>query len=135
MKRREALRNISTLVALMATRLGYEAIAEAQQPAKVFKIGWLAWRSVSSVASRIEVVKRELRALGYVEGKNIIFEFRSADNKVDRLSALVDELIGLKVDLLVTPSGEVALALKNATRTIPVVFITSGDPVAAGLID
>ena len=62
--------------------------AEGQQPAKVVKIGWLSIRSVSSVASTIEFVKRELHALGYVEGKNILFEFRTADNKLDRLPAL-----------------------------------------------
>ena len=111
------------------------AVAEAQQQGKIAKIGWLSTRSVSSVASTIEIVKRELLALGYVEGKNIIFEFRSADNKLDRLPALAGELVGLKVDLLVTPSGTAALAFKNATRTIPIVFINQGDPVASGLID
>ena len=109
--------------------------AEAQQPAKVITIGGLSIRSASSVASTLEIVKRELRALGYVEGKNIIFELRSADNKRDRLPALAGELVGLKVDLLVTPSADAALALKKATGTIPIVFIFSGDPVAAGLID
>jgi len=135
MKRREALRNISTLVAVMATRLGYEAIADAQQRVKMVKIAWLSVRSISTVASNFEFVKRELRALGYVEGKNIAFEIRSADNNLDRLSALADELVGLKVDVLVTPSATAALALKNASRTIPIVFIGSGDPVAAGLVD
>jgi putative ABC transport system substrate-binding protein len=135
MKRREALRNISTIVAVMATRLGYEAIADAQQRVKMVKIAWLSVRSISTIASNFEFVKRELRALGYVEGKNIAFEIRSADNKLDRLSALADELVGLKVDVLVTPSGTAALALKNASRTIPIVFISSGDPVAAGLVD
>jgi len=134
MKRREALRNISTLVALMATRPGFGAIAEAQPQAKLVKIGWLSARPHSST-SVAEFVKRELRALGYVERKNIAFEYRYADNKLDRLPALADELVGLKVDLLITPSTNAVLALKNATKTIPIVFFGVNDPVAAGLID
>jgi putative ABC transport system substrate-binding protein len=121
--------------ALVVTFAMCGAVVEAQQQAKVAKIGWLSSRSVSTIASTIEFLKRELRALGYVEGKNIIFESRSADNKRDRLLALADEMVGLKVDLLVTPSGAAALALKNATRTIPIVVINAGDPVAAGLVD
>ena len=76
-----------------------------------------------------------LRDLGYVEGKNIAFEYRFADNKVDRLPALADELVRLKVDVLVTPGINEALAAKNATRTIPIVFMISADPVVAGLVD
>ena len=76
-----------------------------------------------------------LRDLGYVEGKNIAFEYRFADNKLDRLPALADELVRLKVDVLVTPGINEALAAKNATRTIPIVFMISADPVAAGLVD
>ena len=72
---------------------------------------------------------------GYVEGKNIVFEYRSADNKLDRLPALADELVRLKVDVLVTPATNEALAAKNATKTIPIVFLTSADPVADGLVD
>jgi hypothetical protein len=76
-----------------------------------------------------------LRDLGYVEGKNIAFEYRFADNKVDRLPALADELVRLKVDVLVIPGINEALAAKNATRTIPIVFMTSADPAVAGLVD
>ena len=110
------------------------AMARAQQPAKVAKIGWLSARPVSQ-GSGIESFRRELRALGYVEGKNIAFESRYADNKLDRLPALADELVRLKVDVLVTPATPAALALKNATRTIPVVFLGVPDPVASGLVD
>ena len=80
-------------------------------------------------------MERELRALGYVEGKNIAIEFRYADNKLDRLPALAEELVGLKVDVLVVASTPVALAAKNATRTIPIVFFSVSDPIAAGLVD
>ena len=76
------------------------AVAQAQQQAKVAKIGWLGIGSASSV-SRYEEFRRILRELGYVEGKNIAFEFRSADNKLDRLPALADELVRLKVDVIV----------------------------------
>jgi putative ABC transport system substrate-binding protein len=78
---------------------------------------------------------REFRKLGYVEGKNIAFEFRSADNKLDRLPAVADELVSLKVDVLITPGTPTALAAQNATKTIPVVFAAVADPISAGLID
>jgi putative ABC transport system substrate-binding protein len=76
-----------------------------------------------------------LNELGYVEGKNIGFEFRFADNKPDRIPALIDELTGLKVDLIFVSDPNAALAAKNATRTIPIVFLLGGDPVVAGLVD
>ena len=109
--------------------------AEAQQQAKVAKIGWLGARPAATAAKQRELLGREFRALGYVEGKNIAFEYRYADNKLDRLLVLADELVRQKVDVLVTTSTAEALAAKNATRTIPIVFLGTGDPVAAGLID
>ena len=109
--------------------------AEAQQQAKVAKIGWLASRSASAPAPVLALFQRELRALGYVEGKNIALEYRSAENKPDRLPALADELVRLKVDVLFAPSTNEALVAKNATTTIPIVFVGSGDPVALGLVD
>jgi putative ABC transport system substrate-binding protein len=108
-------------------------LAEAQQPTKVPKIGWLGARPAS--AGGQETLRHMLRDLGYVEGKNIAFEYRYADNKLDRLPALADELVRLKVDLLLTPSTPEALAAKNASRTIPIVFVGVGDPIAAGLVD
>jgi putative ABC transport system substrate-binding protein len=78
---------------------------------------------------------REFRKLGYVEGKNIAFDFRSADNKLDRLPAVADELVRLKVDVLITPGTPTALAAQNATRTIPIVFAAVADPITAGLVD
>jgi ABC-type uncharacterized transport system substrate-binding protein len=109
------------------------ATAQAQQQAKLPKIGWLGSRSASAPAR--ELFERELRALGYVEGKNIAFEYRYAEGKLDRLSSLADELVSLKVDILLTPSTPAAVAGKNATRTIPIVFYSGSDPVAAGLVD
>ena len=133
MKRREALRNISTLVAVMATWPGFGAIAEAQPQAKLAKIGFLETRSAS--ASGLELFQRDFRELGYIVGKNIAIESRFADDKLDRLPTLADELVRLKVDVLITPGTTAALAAKNATRTIPIVCINLGDPIAAGLVD
>src|SRR5262245_46694422 len=121
-------------VFLVGLALASVHFAEAQQHAKIFKIGYL-----SAVSDRqggaSESVKRELETLSYVEGKNITFESRYAGNKLDRLPALADELIGLNVDLLLASSNAAALAAKNATRTIPIVFLGAGDPVALGLVD
>ena len=107
--------------------------AEAQQQAKAPKIGSLTLDSGRFIES--EIFHQALRALGYVEGKNIFNERRSAEGKLDRLPALADELVGLKVDLIVALSTTAALAAKNATKTIPIVFSSGGDPVAVGLVD
>ena len=98
-------------------------LPEAQQ-GKIPKIGWLGARPFSGPGSGSghEAIRREFRALGYVEGKNITFEYRSADNNLDRLPALADELVRLKVDVLVTLSTTEALAAKNATRRSPSFF-------------
>ncbi len=108
--------------------------AQAQQQAKISKIGWLQLRPATPDAG-LESFRRELRALGYVEGQNISFEYRSADNMADRLPGLAHELVRLKVDVLVTPATTGSLALKNATRTIPIVFLGVSDPVALVLVD
>jgi putative tryptophan/tyrosine transport system substrate-binding protein len=120
------------MVLLVGLSLAFVGLAEAQLQTKLPKIGWLATRSAS--ASGPELFTKELSALGHIEGKNIAFEYRFADDKVDRLPALADELIRLKPEVLVTPAFTAALALKNATKTIPVVFI-SNDPVGTGLVD
>jgi putative ABC transport system substrate-binding protein len=109
--------------------------ADAQQQAKIAKIGWLGNRPASGPGSGPEVIRRELRALGYVEGKNIAFEHRYTEGKLERLPALADELVHLKVDVILTGTTPGARAAKNATRTIPIVFWTEGDPVVAGLVD
>ena len=106
----------------------------AQQQAKLPKIGWLAVRPASA-AFAIESFQREFSKLGYVDGKNIVFEYRYAEGKLDRLPALADELVRLKVDLIIAPNTPAAVAAKNATKTIPIVFIDVTDPIAAGLVD
>jgi putative ABC transport system substrate-binding protein len=107
---------------------------DAQQ-AKIPKIGRLLPTSLASSGQRSGLLGRELGALGYVEGKNITIEYRYADNKLDRLPALAEELVGLKVDVLVAPSTPAVLALKSATGTIPIVFYRVSDPVAIGLVN
>lgn len=109
--------------------------AEAQQPAKVAKIGYLGIRSAADQSAGFESFRREIRALGYIERKNLVIEQGSAEGKLDRLPAAVDDLVRLRVDVIVTASTPAALAAKNATRTIPIVFTSVADPVAAGLVD
>ena len=111
------------------------AVVGAQQPAKISKIGYLAAGSASA-NSGLELFGREFSKLGYVEGKNIAFESRYADNKLDRLPALADELVRLKVDVIITPGANDTRAAKNATKTIPIVFLSAvSDPVTLGLVD
>ena len=110
---------------------------EAQQPKKMPKIGWLALRPPSRIASSPsgrDLFWREFGALGYTEHRNIAFEIRSAANKLDRLPALADELVHLKVDVIVAAAIYEAKAAKQATRTIPIVFFSSSDPVENGLV-
>jgi putative tryptophan/tyrosine transport system substrate-binding protein len=118
---------------LVALPLASVHLADAQQ-AKLAKIGWLAVRPASA-ASVIESFQREFGKLGYVEDKNIVFEYRYAEGKLDRLPALADELVRLKVDVLLTPTTPGTLAAKNATSTIPIVFLDVTDPVGVGLVD
>ena len=107
----------------------------AQQQGKVAKIGWIKGGTRSSAARGTDLFKRELSQLGYVEGKNITIEYRSAENQFDRFPALVQELIALKVDVLISLSTAGALAAQNATQTIPIVFIGATDPIGAGLVN
>jgi putative ABC transport system substrate-binding protein len=110
------------------------AAIEAEQPAKVPTIGFLLPDTAASSIG-MKVLQRELHALSYIEGKNIRFELRFADNKLDPLPALAEGLVRLQVDVLVVGTTPPALALKNATRMIPIVFFNVADPVGAGLID
>jgi putative ABC transport system substrate-binding protein len=109
-------------------------LIEAQEAIKPHRVGWLGIGSASSVA-RYGEFRRALNDLGYVEGKNILVEYRSADNRLDRLPSLATELVRLNVDVIVTRGTPEAVALKNVTRTIPIVFYDVTDPVGAGLVD
>src|SRR5262245_48576247 len=121
--------------ALTALLLALCASAEAQQPAKLPKIGFLGVRPDDSKAT-FESFKRQFQMLGYVDGKNIVYEYRNAENKPERLPTLVDELIRVKVDVLVVAATNEALAAKNATKAIPIVGLNLvSDPVRSGLIE
>jgi putative ABC transport system substrate-binding protein len=108
-------KNLLTTVAASLI-LAFVHLADAQQPAKVRTIGSLGISPASGSGSGSEVIRRELHALGWVEGKNIAIEYRSADNKLDRLPALADELVRLKVDVILTPSPPAALAARGESR-------------------
>ena len=122
-----------TLVVALILPLTLAPLAEAQ-PAKVARIGFLAPTSASSNPERVEALWAGLRDLGYVEGKNIVIEFRWAEGKFDRLPDLAAELVRLKVDVIVTATTPGIRAAKNATTTIPIVMATSGDPVGFGFV-
>ena len=107
---------------------------EAQQPTKVPRIGFLTAASPSAIAARIEAFRQGLRELGYVEGKNIVIEWRYAEGKLDRLPALAAELVRLKVDVIVTAGPGATRAAKEATSTIPIVMAQDPDPVGNGFV-
>src|SRR5436190_10634384 len=104
---------------LCAMLFALSVSAEAQLPKKVPKIGFLVVPSRSFFADRMESFRQGLHSLGYVEGKNILIEYRYAEGNLDRLAELAKELVGVKVDVIVTTSTPSVLAAKNATPTIP----------------
>ena len=125
----------SILVAVVLLALG--VIAEAQQPKKVSRIGYLASVDAARDSTRIEAIRLALRKLGYIEGQNIAIEYRYTEGKIDRFSELAGELVHLKVDIIVAAGGRrLVQAAKNATKTIPIVMTGGGtDPVEAGFVE
>ena len=107
---------------------------QAQQPTKIPRIGYLSVVSLSAISARIEAFRQGLRELGYVEGKNIVIEWRSAEGKPDRLPALAAELVRLKVDIIVSAGPISTHAAKEATVTIPIVMAQDPDPVGNGFV-
>ena len=108
--------------------------AQAQQLPKIPRIGFIAAASQEAVPN-VEPFRAGLRELGYVEGKNILVEYRYAEGMEDRLPGLVAELVQLRVDVLIIPPLRAIRAAQQATKTIPIVMVTTADPVATGLID
>jgi putative tryptophan/tyrosine transport system substrate-binding protein len=108
--------------------------AVAQQAGKVYRIGYLSAPTRASVEQVLQAFLRTLRELGWVEGQNLIIEYRWADGKLERLPDLAADLVRRKVDLIVAPAGSAALAAKNATSVIPIVMIFPSDPVGLGLV-
>ena len=122
------------VVAIVVTLTVCGARAEAQQPTKVSRIGFLNAGSPATSPGRREVFRQGLRELGYVEGKNIVIESRYAEGKLDHLPALAAELVRLKVDVFVTGGGVSTRSAKDATVTIPIVMTQDIDPVGNGFV-
>ncbi len=127
-------RKLVGIVALVVTLAMSGAVAQAQQPTKVPRIGFLSSSSPSTNAARTEAFRQGLRELGYVEGKNIVIEYRSAEGKLDRLPALAAELVRLKVDIILTGGPASIRPAKEATSTIPIVMAHDDDPVGSGFV-
>jgi putative ABC transport system substrate-binding protein len=127
---RAAVPSMLVVVVLLAVAV----IAEAQQATKIPQIGYLEGGPRSAHTSRMEAFRQGLRELGYEEGKNIVIEWRFGDGKVDSLSALATELVGLKVAVIVTGGTGPTRAAKEATSTIPIVMAQDNDPVVSGVV-
>ena len=120
-------------ITLLLGGLFSPSAAESQQAAKVARIGWLAGNRAASPHLH-EAFRQGLRDLGYVEGRNLVIEYRDAEGKIERLPALGAELVALKVDVIVAAGTPAALAAKQATRTVPIVLAAVFDPVTSGLV-
>jgi len=128
----EQMNKRKTIIALVAFG-AVPLAAAAQHAAKVARIGYLT----GNLAARphlLEAFRQGLRDVGYVEGRNFVIEYRDAEEKLERLPALAAELVALKVDVIVASGTLAALAAKQATRTLPIVFSPAGDPVGSGLV-
>src|SRR6516164_9018949 len=115
------------LLAIVLTLVIGEVEAQAQQPANVPRIGFLTDAPLASNAGRVDAFRQGLRDLGYIEGKNIIIEWRDANGNFDRARELADELVHLKVGVLVSPGPSVTRVLREATSTIPIVMAQDTD--------
>jgi putative ABC transport system substrate-binding protein len=128
------MRRRTFIVGLGSAAAAWPLTAQAQQPVKVWRIGFLASVPAAAYAHRFEKLRQGLRELGYAEGANLVIESRWADNNNDRLPALAAELVHSNMDVIVTSGTPSALAAKQATATVPVVMAVIGDPVAAGVV-
>jgi len=110
-------------------------LAEAQQPGKVARVGYVSSSGTATSDLSFAALRQGLRDLGHIEGKDILFEYRSAEGKPDRIPGLVAELVHLKVDVLFCPNLPAIDAAKQATKTIPIVMVSNVDPVELGIVD
>jgi len=125
-KRRDFVVVAGALLAPLATK--------AQPAGKVFRIGYLSAPTRESVEGILQAFLRALRALGWIEGRNVVIEYRWAEGHLDRLPGLAEDLVRRKVDVIVAPAASAALAARRATRAIPIVMIFPNDPVGEGLV-
>ena len=132
-KRRRRLKWVGLVNPILAFVI-FGVTVEAQQPTKVPRIGFLIATATSVNTARNEAFRQGLRELGYVDGKNIVIEWRSAEGKSERLPGLAAELVGLKVDIIVSGGPITTRAAKQATTTIPIVMAQDPDPVGSGFV-
>lgn len=130
---RRVTRQLGAAVVLLFVAAPFAQIA-AQPPEKMPRVGFLHPRTRSDASIQRDAFLQGLRELGWVDGKTLVIEYRWAEGRPERLSDLVAELVRLKVDVIFAGSTAVAVAAKNATRTIPIVMATGGDPVGLGLV-
>ena len=126
------MRNKITRRAFCSMLLALPVAARAQQATKIPRIGFLGATTLPATSARIEAFRHGLRELGYIEGKNIVIEYRWAEGKIERLPDLAAELVRLKVDVIVTSSAAPTRAAKEATSTIPIVMANDNDPLGIG---
>jgi len=132
---KKGMRKKITVLTLCAVLFALCSVTDAQQPGKIFRIGFLDSSTASGMAVMVDAFRQGLRDLGYIEGKNILVEYRFAESQGDkRVKELAADLVRLKVDLIVVTGPNAGLAAKNATATIPIVMANAGDPVGAGLV-
>src|SRR5262249_18271992 len=131
------MKKIIAVLTLCSLLFALSLPVKAQQPRKIFRIGYLSSTDPATDSRRSEPIRAALRKLGYTEGQNIAFEYRYSEGKLDRLSELAAELLRLHVDLIVVSGGDPEIrAAKNATKTIPIVMVGVGtDPVKAGFVE
>jgi putative ABC transport system substrate-binding protein len=128
MKRREFI------AILGGAGVAWPLAARAQQPVKVYRVGFL-WDSPAVFAEAIEAFHHGLRELGWIDGRNITIEYRWAEGRPERMRELAEELVRLKVDIMVVPSSIYTEAAKRATSTIPIIFVSHAGPIESGHVD
>jgi putative ABC transport system substrate-binding protein len=133
--RKSKIKNLKFVIIVGAMLFALSFSAEAQQSKRVPQVGYLSASSASEALPRTEAFRRGLRELGYVEGKNIVLEFRYAEGKFDRLPALTAELVRLKVDAIVSAGPSVTRPAKGATTAIPIIMTNDSDPVGSGFVE
>src|SRR5262245_35792026 len=133
-EQRKTMMTKITVLTVCAMLLVLTIPAQAQQPKKVPRIGYLSATSLSAIAGRTEAFQQGLRELGLLEGKNIVIEWRSSEGKADRLPGLAAELVRLKVDIIVSGGPTATRSAKEATSTIPIVMAFDNDPVGSGFV-
>src|SRR5215813_10022047 len=124
-----------TICLFAAALLSNASFAEAQQAKKVPRIGYLGQGAPSPNSPNLEAFREGMRQLGYVEGQNIIIEYRHAESRTERFPELAADLVRLKVDIIVATGTRANLAAKKATSTIPIVMAVSSDPLGSGLVE